>query len=49
MLFRSNVKGGKAFADFILAPETQRVIGEFGVAKYGQPLFAPLAGQKDAE
>ena len=24
---RVNVKGGKAFADFILAPETQRVIG----------------------
>ena len=36
-----NVAGGKAFAEFMVAPETQRVIGEFGKDKYGQPLFYP--------
>lgn len=38
-----NVAGGNAFADFLLAPATQKVIGEFGVAKFGQPLFTPCA------
>src|SRR6266536_1727860 len=36
---RINVAGGKAFADFLLSPETQAVIKTFGVEKYGQPLF----------
>ena len=38
---RVNAAGGKAFADFMLAPETQAVIKTFGVDKYGQPLFVP--------
>lgn len=38
-----NVAGGNAFADFLLAPATQKVIGEFGVAKFGQRLFTPCA------
>ena len=42
-----NTAGGKAFADFMLAPETQGVIKTFGVDKYGQPLFVPIAGKKD--
>lgn len=46
---RVNVAGGKAFADFMLAPETQAVIKTFGVEKYGQPLFVPVAGKTDAE
>lgn len=46
---RVNVKGGKAFADFMLAPETQAVIKTFGVDKYGQPLFVPIAGKKDED
>src|SRR5262245_45884089 len=46
---RVNTNGGKAFADFILAPETQAVIKTFGVAKYGQPLFVPIAGKTDAD
>ena len=41
---RVNVAGGKAFADFMVAPETQNVIKTFGVEKYGQPLFVPIAG-----
>jgi tungstate transport system substrate-binding protein len=46
---RVNAAGGKAFADFMVAPETQRVIKSFGVAKYGQPLFVPAAGLDEAE
>jgi len=45
---RVNAAGGKAFADFMLAPETQAVIRTFGVDKYGQPLFVPIAGKSDA-
>ena len=46
---RVNAAGGKAFADFMLAPETQQVIKTFGVDKYGQPLFVPIAGKKDED
>jgi tungstate transport system substrate-binding protein len=46
---RINVAGGKAFADFMVAPETQAVIKTFGVDKYGQPLFVPIAGKSDAD
>ena len=46
---RVNAAGGKAFADFILAPETQAVIRTFGVDKFGQPLFVPIAGKTDAD
>ncbi len=42
-----NAEGGKAFADFMLASETQSVIETFGVDKYGQALFVPIAGKKD--
>jgi tungstate transport system substrate-binding protein len=46
---RINVAGGKAFADFMVAPGTQAVIKTFGVDKYGQPLFVPIAGKSDAD
>jgi tungstate transport system substrate-binding protein len=46
---RVNVAGGKAFADFMLAPETQSMIRTFGVEKYGQPLFVPIAGKTDED
>jgi len=46
---RVNVAGGKAFAEFMLAPDTQAVIKAFGVDKYGQPLFVPVAGKKDED
>jgi tungstate transport system substrate-binding protein len=46
---RVNVAGGKAFAEFMLAPETQQVIKTFGVDTYGQPLFVPIAGRKDED
>jgi tungstate transport system substrate-binding protein len=46
---RVNVAGGKAFAEFVLAPETQEVIRTFGMDKYGQALFVPIAGKKDED
>jgi tungstate transport system substrate-binding protein len=46
---RVNAAGGKAFAAFILAPETQAVIKTFGFDKYGQALFVPIAGKKDED
>ena len=46
---RVNAAGGKAFADFMLAPATQAVIKTFGVDKFGQPLFVPIAGKKDED
>jgi tungstate transport system substrate-binding protein len=39
-----NTAGGKAFEDWIVGPAGQKVIGEFGVAKYGQQIFVPDAG-----
>ena len=46
---RVNTVGGRAFAAFMLAPETQAVIKTFGVDRYGQPLFVPIAGKKDED
>ncbi|MCL2338295.1 MAG: substrate-binding domain-containing protein [Firmicutes bacterium] len=34
-----NAAGGKAFVDFMIAPDTQKVINQFGVAEFGQQLF----------
>jgi tungstate transport system substrate-binding protein len=42
-----NAEGGKAFADFMVAPETQKVIAAFGVEKFGSPLFFPDAGKPE--
>ena len=46
---RINSVVGKAFADFMVAPETQNVIRNFGVEKFGQSLFVPVAGKKETE
>jgi tungstate transport system substrate-binding protein len=46
---RVNAAGGKAFAAFVLAPETQAVIRTFGLDTYGQPLFVPIAGKRDED
>ena len=42
-----NIAGANAFADYLVAPETQKLIGGFGVDKYGAPLFFPDAGKPD--
>jgi tungstate transport system substrate-binding protein len=41
-----NLDGARTFADWIISPAGQSVIGKFGVAKYGRPLFIPNAGQE---
>jgi len=41
-----NSEGGKAFVEFMIAPETQKIIGEFGKDKFGSPLFFPDAGKQ---
>ena len=46
---RINTAGGKAFADFMVAPQTQSVIKNFGVGKFSQPLFVPVAGKREEE
>ncbi len=41
-----NAAGAKAFADFFVSKETQKIIETFGVDKFGSPLFFPDAGKK---
>jgi tungstate transport system substrate-binding protein len=44
-----NAAGGKAFADFLVAPQTQEIIGQFGKDTYGQALFIPDAGKDEGQ
>jgi len=44
-----NYDGATAFKDFMLAPDTQAVIGQFGVDKFGQQLFTPDAGKDETK
>ena len=44
---RVNTAGGKTLADFLVAPETQALIGAFGKSRFGQSLFVPDAGRPD--
>ena len=46
---RVNAAGADAFADYLISPETQRLIASFGVDKYGEALFFPDAGKVDAD
>jgi tungstate transport system substrate-binding protein len=41
-----NEEGSKAFVKFMVAPDTQKAIGEFGKDKFGQSLFFPDAGKQ---
>jgi tungstate transport system substrate-binding protein len=42
-----NAAGAKAFADFMVSRQVQRIIKTFGMDKYGSPLFFPDAGKKE--
>jgi len=42
-----NSAGAKTFADFMVSKETQDIIKNFGVEKFGSPLFFPDAGKKE--
>jgi tungstate transport system substrate-binding protein len=44
-----NYVGAMAFLEFMTASSTQEVIGQFGVDKFGQPLFYPDADKTDAD
>jgi tungstate transport system substrate-binding protein len=44
-----NAAGAKAFVEFMIAPDTQKIISEFKVAEYGQPLFYADAGKNEAD
>jgi len=44
-----NYDGALAFSKFMIDPATQGVIGQFGVDKFGQPLFYPDADKTDAD
>jgi len=44
---KMNYAGALAFANFMTDPATQKVIGQFGVDKFGQPLFYPDADKTD--
>jgi tungstate transport system substrate-binding protein len=44
-----NAAGAKAFADFMVSPQTQGIIETFGVDKFGSPLFFPDAGKKEED
>ncbi|NLO97998.1 MAG: solute-binding protein, partial [Peptococcaceae bacterium] len=40
-----NAEGAKAFVEFMISPDTQKIIGEFGKDKFGESLFTPDAGK----
>jgi tungstate transport system substrate-binding protein len=44
-----NLAGATAFADFLTSVDGQTIIGEFGAAEFGQPLFVPDAGKDEAD
>ena len=46
---RVNTIGGKAFADFLVSPQTQAVIKSFGLEKFGQAFFVPIAGMREED
>lgn len=43
-----NAEGARVYVEFMISPETQEMIKNFGVDKYGEPLFFPDAGKKDS-
>lgn len=38
-----NYEGAVAFSDWIISPETQEAISQYGIDKFGMPLFTPNA------
>jgi tungstate transport system substrate-binding protein len=39
-----NAEGGQAFVNWMLKDSTQKLIGQYGLAEFGAPLFTPNAG-----
>lgn len=44
-----NAAAAKAFADFLLSPNGQKLIADFGKDRFGRSLFAPAAGKNEEE
>ncbi|HZU07970.1 MAG TPA: substrate-binding domain-containing protein [Chloroflexota bacterium] len=44
-----NAAGAAAFAQWLVSPETQALIGAYGQDRFGEPLFVPAAGRSEAE
>ena len=44
-----NSAGARAFSDFLLSPQGQAAIRQFGADKYGQPLFFADGGKTEAQ
>jgi tungstate transport system substrate-binding protein len=44
-----NKDGAKAFVDFMVSADTQKLIEDFGKDKYGQSLFIPDAGKQESD
>jgi tungstate transport system substrate-binding protein len=42
-----NAACATAFSEYVLSPEGQKLIGDYGVDKYGQQLFVPDAGKDE--
>ncbi|MBF6599478.1 MAG: hypothetical protein IVW36_03080 [Dehalococcoidia bacterium] len=42
-----NVTAALAWAAWLVRPDVQAMIGSFGVARSGQPLFVPAAGKPE--
>ena len=40
----TNIEMANNLIDFLISPETQRLIGDYGVEEYGMQLFTPCAG-----
>ncbi len=38
-----NYEGAQNFVDFLISPEGQEIIRNYGKEKYGQPLFTPIS------
>lgn len=49
MFGKVNADGAKAFSDFMLSPQGQKLIAEFGKDKYGQALFFADGDKKDQD
>ena len=41
------LREARAFVEFLVAPATQQLIGRFGRARFGEPLFYPDAGKRE--
>jgi len=42
-----NATGARAFVEFMVSPQVQAIIRDYGVARFGEPLFIPDAGKQE--